>query len=160
MTNNNFNSDKIIEFLWYTMFVFLFIILTPCCQSCTTTKYVTVPEYHTDTLYKARKDSIKWNVYTHIKDSVSLRDSIVLRINGKGDIIGKDTWHWRERFVNEKDSTFFYKSKIDSIYKPYKVVETKEVNKLYWWQNTLIWIGVISIIILVITIILKIKKIN
>lgn len=121
--------------------------------TCTTTKYVTVPEYHTDTLYKARKDSIKWNIYTHIKDSVSLRDSVVLKVNDKGEVVGKDTWHWRERYRNEKDSTDYYKSKADSalnsrrdsIRVPYPV--TKEVIKhdMYAYQKFFMWVGIIGI---------------
>ncbi|MEG1426884.1 MAG: hypothetical protein RSC76_04270 [Oscillospiraceae bacterium] len=36
-------------------------------------------------------------------------------------------------------------------------VVIKEVNRLHWWQTTLIWIGVLSLVTIVITTILKFK---
>ena len=89
--------------------------------SCTTTKYVPVPEYHTDTL---RQVTVR-------HDSVMVHDSI--NVSERGDTIKIERWHtqWRERIVRDT----VYQSKHDSI--PYPVEVMKEVPaKLTWWQQT------------------------
>jgi hypothetical protein len=88
---------------------------------CTTTKYVTVPEYHTDTLRQV----------TVQHDSLVLKDSIY--IHQKGDTVRIERWHtqYRDRIVRDT----VYQSKHDSI--PYHVEVVKEVPaKLTWWQQT------------------------
>ena len=89
--------------------------------SCTTTKYVPVPEYHTDT--------VRISHNTH--DSIYVHDSIM--VQKKGDTLTIDRWHtqWRDRIVRDT----IYQSKRDSI--PYPVEVTKEVPaQLTWWQQT------------------------
>ena len=93
--------------------------------SCTTTKYVPVPEYHTDTV----------RITNHTRDSIYLSDSIYVNDFVRGDTVYKTTerWHtqWRERIVHDT----IYQSKRDSI--PYPVEVTKEVPaELTWWQQT------------------------
>ena len=93
--------------------------------SCTTTKYVPVPEYHTDTL----------RIVQHQRDSIYLSDSIYVSDFVRGDTVYKTTerWHtqWRERIIRDT----IYQSKRDSI--PYPVEVTKEVPaNLTWWQQT------------------------
>lgn len=89
--------------------------------SCTTTKYVPVPEYHTDTL---RQVTVR-------HDSVMVHDSI--HVSEKGDTVRIERWHtqYRDRIVRDT----IYQSKRDSI--PYPVEVVKEVPaKLTWWQQT------------------------
>ena len=89
--------------------------------SCTTTKYVPVPEYHTDTLRLSH----------NIRDSIYVHDSIM--VQQKGDTLTIDRWHtqWRERIIRDT----IYQSKRDSI--PYPVEVIKEVPAhLTWWQQT------------------------
>jgi uncharacterized protein YuzE len=134
----------------------LLLITISLLASCTTTRYVSVPEYHTDTLYKARTDSIRWRVVTNVIDSLNVRDSVILRVNDKGEVTGKDTWHWRDRFRSEKDSTDYYKSRLDSlshiktdtISKPYPIEKTVTIYKLHWWQKDFMWVGIIAVVAL------------
>ena len=78
--------------------------------SCTTTKYIPVNTIKTDTIFKASKDSVKLITLFKTKDSINIRDSVVLHVNDKGEVTGKDTWHWRDRFKAQKDSTSYYKN--------------------------------------------------
>ena len=92
--------------------------------SCTTMKYVPVPEYHTDTV----------RIVQHQRDSIYLSDSIYVNDFVRGDTVYKTTerWHtqWRERIVHDT----IYQSKRDSI--PYPVEVTKEVPaELTPWQQ-------------------------
>ena len=111
-----------------TLVVGMVIILAMCALfgSCTTTKYVPVPEYHTDTL---RQVTVR-------HDSVMVRDSI--HVTEKGDTVRIERWHtqWRDRWRTDT----IYQSKRDSV--PYPVEVPKEVpSELTWWQQTRIHIG-------------------
>ena len=97
------------------------VLLCALFSGCTTTKYVPVPEYHTDTL---RQVTVR-------HDSVMVHDSI--HITEKGDTVRIERWHTRYRDRWRTDT--IYQSKRDSI--PYPVEVTKEVPaKLTWWQQT------------------------
>ena len=97
------------------------VLLCALFSSCTTTKYVPMPEYHTDTLrvVKVQHDSLV------LKDSVYIHD--------KGDTVLIEKWHTQYRDRWRTDTV--YQSKRDSI--PYPVEVIKEVPaKLTWWQQT------------------------
>jgi hypothetical protein len=97
------------------------ILLCALFSGCTTTKYVTIPEYHTDTL---RQVTVR-------HDSVMVHDSI--HVSEKGDTVRIERWHtqYRDRIVRDT----VYQSKHDSI--PYPVEVVKEVPaELTWWQQT------------------------
>jgi hypothetical protein len=97
------------------------VLLCALFSGCTTTKYVTVPEYHTDTL---RQVTVR-------HDSVMVHDSI--HVSEKGDTVRIERWHtqYRDRIVRDT----VYQSKHDSI--PYPVEVVKEVPaNLTWWQQT------------------------
>ena len=97
------------------------ILLCALFSGCTTTKYVPVPEYHTDTL---RQVTVR-------HDSVMVHDSI--HVSEKGDTVRIERWHtqYRDRIVRDT----IYQSKRDSI--PYPVEVIKEVPAhLTWWQQT------------------------
>jgi hypothetical protein len=115
--------------------------------SCTTTKYVPVPEYHTDTL----------RIVQHQRDSIYLSDSIYVNDFVRGDTVYKTTerWHtqWRERIVHDT----IYKSKTDSI--PYPVEVVKEVPaKLTWWQQTRLHLANILLYLILIVGIIYVGK--
>ena len=116
-------------------------------SSCTTTKYVPVPEYHTDTV----------RITNHTRDSIYLSDSIYVSDFVRSDTVYKTTerWHtqWRERIIRDT----IYQSKRDSI--PYPVEVVKEVPaKLTWWQQTRIHLANILLYGLLITAIIYIGK--
>ncbi len=94
-----------------------------CCLmgSCTTTKYIPVPEYHTDTLM----------VTKHQHDSIWMHDSI--HVWEGSDTVKIEKWHTKY-VLNEIHDTL-YQSKTDSI--PYPVEVPVEVPaQLSWWQQT------------------------
>lgn len=102
--------------------------------SCTTTKYVPMPEYHTDTTYitKQQRDSIWLHDSTYIKE--------------KGDTVLIERWHTKFRDRWRMDT--IYQSKRDSI--PYPVEVTKEVPaELTWWQQTQMYAGDVLLLLLI-----------
>jgi len=105
-------------------FIVMLIVGLALCAlfgSCTTTKYVPVPEYHTDTL---RQVTVR-------HDSVMVHDSI--HVSEKGDTVRIERWHTQYRDRWRTDT--IYQSKRDSI--PYPVEVVKEVPaQLTWWQQT------------------------
>ena len=94
-------------------------------SSCTTTKYVPVPEYHTDTV----------RIVQHQRDSIYLSDSIYISDFVRSDTVYKTIERWRTKYIERLSHDTIYQSKRDSI--PYPVEVTKEVPaKLTWWQQT------------------------
>ena len=119
------------------------LFLMTMCTGCTTTKYVTVPEYHTDTLIQTKM----------MKDSVWLHDSTLIR--EKGDTVLIEKWHTQYKWRELHDTT--YVSKTDSI--PYPVEVTKEVPaELTWWQHARMHVGGIVIYGLLIVLFIYIFK--
>lgn len=94
--------------------------------SCTTTKYVTVPEVHTDTV----------RIANHQTDSIFVHDSIYHM--EKGDTILIERWHtkYKEKMVYDT----IYQHRIDTIPKPYPV-EVKVPRELSWWQRLRLHLG-------------------
>lgn len=124
---------------------------------CKSTQYVPIKETRIDTVYKALKDSIRWINHTNIKDSTRIKDSIVIHINDKGEVTGKDTYHWMEKYHNEKDSTSYYKSKCDSLQKlssdtiEKPVYVEKQLTKV---QKCFLWVGKIASVLIALLLIL------
>lgn len=97
---------------------------------CRTTKYVTVTEHHTDTVYQLKQ----------MRDSIYLHDSTFVREYVKGDTVRivTEMWHTRDRDRWRTDTV--YRSRVDSVPVPYEVV--KEVpRELTWWQRARIHMG-------------------
>lgn len=90
--------------------------------------FVTVPEIHTEYKNKIQKDSI------YLKDSIY--------IHQKGDTIYSEKFSTKYVLKHKTDTVL----KNDTVIKPVIKIETKKVNVLHWWQKTLIWIGILSII--------------
>jgi hypothetical protein len=102
------------------------------CTGCKSVETVVVKEHHTDTL----------KIVKHQRDSVWLHDSI--HVTEKGDTIRIEKWH--TKYIEKAVHDTLYQSKRDSI--PYPVEVTKEVAApLKWWQKTLMYLGVLTILI-------------
>lgn len=101
--------------------------------SCTTTKYVTVPEVHTDTV----------RITNHQTDSIFVHDSIYHM--EKGDTILIERWHtkYKEKIVYDT----IYQHRIDTIPKPYPV-EVKVPRELSRWQRLRLHLGNIMVVII------------
>lgn len=103
--------------------------------SCTTTKYVTVPEYHTDTL----------KVIQNVHDSIHVHDSIT--ITATGDTVFMERWH--TKYIESIKHDTIYQSRVDSVRVPDPVEVIKEVEKpLTWWQRTKMYAGMVLITLL------------
>ena len=132
------NEQKAYKGCWWSLIAFLFLLAAVLILgSCTTTKYVTVPEVHTDTLIVTKQQ----------RDSVWLHDSIYTSEKQKGDTIFVEVRKWstkyREKIV--RDTTYI--SKVDTIAKPYPVPEYIE-RKLTWWQRLRIHLGNIMLAVI------------
>ena len=128
------NEQKAYKGCGWSLIAFLFLLAAVLIfGSCTTTRYVTVPEIHTDTLIQN----------TVLKDSVFLHDSIYQK--EKGDTILIEKWHtkYRERLVHDT----LYQHRVDTIAKPYPVPEYVE-KKLSWWQRLRLHLGNIMLVLI------------
>lgn len=121
-------------------FVLMIIFALAMCVllgSCTTTKYVPVPEYHTDTV----------RIVQHERDSIYLSDSIYVSDFVRDDTIYKTVERWRTKYIERMTHDTLYQSKVDSI--PYPVEVIKEVPaELTWWQQTRLHLANIVLILL------------
>lgn len=127
--------------------IVLLLLFSLFFSGCTTTKYVTVPEYHTDTL----------KVIQQQRDSIWKHDSIFINQWQKGDTVFVESSKWHTKYVEKIVNDTVYCSRIDSVAKPYPIV--KEVPaKLSWWQKGLMWCGVILIGLIVYLVIYVIKS--
>lgn len=114
----------------------LIIILLLIFVSCSTTKYVdrpipieTVRVEYVNRLYK---------------DSVFIHDSIDRYVSG--DTVYQYKYRYLYKYLNKTDTVIIN----DSIEVPVqiKTIEIKEVNSIKWYQSILMWIGGISLLII------------
>ena len=107
---------------------------------CTKTLYVPVESVWTEYVDKLQRDSI----YVYEKDSMYI----------KGDTVFRDRWQYKYKDKIIRDSVFIQ----DTIRVPYPVEVITKVNELHWWQESLMWAGVVAIIILLVMLWSQIKK--
>ena len=121
----------------------LLLISLILCISCkTSTKIVEVPV-----------EVIKKEYVHDIKiDSIYIRDSVDRW--QKGDTLYITKWHTKFKYINKVDTIV----KTDSIPKIVPVEKKVEVNHIYWYQKLLMWLGGITIILLIIVITYRVKK--
>ena len=127
----------------FTLFSFVMVVVLCCISSCTTTKYVPVVEYHTDTLIQKMTQ----------RDSIYLHDSTIVR--EKGDTVLIERWHTRYRDREVHDTV--YQSRIDSVPAPYPVTEYVE-RKMSGIDKFLIATGIIAIIAAIIFAVYKLRR--
>jgi len=127
----------------FTLFFFVMVVVLCCISSCTTTKYVPVVEYHTDTLIQKMTQ----------RDSIYLHDSTIVR--EKGDTVLVERWHTKYRDREVHDTV--YQSRIDSVPAPYPVTEYVE-RKMSGIDKFLIATGIIAIIAAIIFAAYKLRR--
>ena len=128
-----------------------FVLLLVLCAltSCTSTKYVTVPETHTDTLYISKMQ----------RDSIWLHDSIHVTERQQGDTFFVEVAKWKTKYIERLLTDTLIEHHTDSI--PYPVEVIKEVpRKLTWWQKTRIHCGEALLAIFGVLIIIGIIKLK
>lgn len=115
-------------------------------MSCKVHEYVEVPVETVRTEY----------VYNGRVDSIVVKDSIDRYINGDTVILYKN--HIQYRYINRTDTIV----RTDTIPKitEVKIKETVEVNRLKWYQESLMWIGGVAMLLsfLYLFYVLKIKR--
>ena len=121
---------------WATMcYLAVLIMAVALCillGGCTTTKYVTVPEYHTDTLKVSR----------NVHDSIYVHDSVWVSEQQRGDTILLTTTKWLTKYIERLSHDTIYQSKTDSVPLPYPVEKKVEVPAdMTWWQLTRMHVG-------------------
>lgn len=131
------------------MIVLILLLLLLCC-SCTKrvyeTQYIEKPVYLHDTL--------RSTIYSH--DTTIVKDSVFFAV--KGDTIVRERYNTIERIKVAHDTIMRF------LEKPVEVVSTKEVekqvevNRIYWWQKALMWMGGIGVVVIGILIYSKLRK--
>lgn len=112
------------------------VLLCILLGGCTTTKYVTVPEYHTDTL----------KVVQHQRDSIYLHDSTYIKAAGDTLLIE----HWHTKYRDRWNTDTVYQHRVDSVPLPYPVEKKVEVPaEMTWWQQTRMHVGGVVLMLLI-----------
>ena len=117
------------------LFISMILLLFASCRTIRTTQ--------TEYVYVDRTDTL--TQYKYRVDSIAVHDSIVTFI--KGDTVQIEKWHtaYRDRLrvdtVEKVRTETIYQTKIQT------QTQIQEVNKLYWWQKTLMWIGIATILL-------------
>ena len=112
----------------------LYILMAVALLTGCKTKYIPVPEYHEIVVHHA--DTLLR------MDSVQLRDSVIIRL--QGDTIVQEVWRWRDRVKYDTRIVYRDSVRVDSVRVPYPV-ERKQTA----WERTMQNVGKISLIILV-----------
>ena len=121
------------------------VVLALVCFSCRT-KYITETEYKEVPV--VMHDTVAKNIWRI--DTTIVKDSVYFSV--KGDTIYKERYNTKWRIKVAHDTINKVVEKPVEVIRNSVKTETKEVNRLYWWQNVLIIIGGASLICLLIQI--------
>ena len=131
------------------MIVLLLLFLLLCC-SCTKrvyeTQYIEQPVYLHDTL--------RSTIYSH--DTTIVKDSVFFAING--DTIVRERYNTIERIKVAHDTVMRFVEKPVEVMREKNVEKHVEVNRIYWWQKLLMWMGGIGVFVIGILIYSKLRK--
>lgn len=155
--SKNIQRDCLRLFFWF-VFSVAFVALAYGLCSCKPQRQIQAEYIHidkTDSLQRlySRIDSL---LKTSIrKDSVNTKDSVFVYV--KGDTVMIDRWHTVYKEHSSNDSQREKEIIRDTVYQTHteyidNFIEkevVKEICKPNWWQTTLIWIGVVSIGLLI-----------
>ena len=121
------------------------VMLALVCCSCRT-KYITNTEYKEVPV--VMHDTIAKNILRI--DTTIVKDSVYFAV--KGDTIFKERYNTKWRIKVAHDTINKVVEKPVEVLRTSIKTETKEVNRLYWWQKVLILIGGASLICLIVQI--------
>ena len=110
--------------------------------SCTTTQYVPVPEYHTDTL----------RINHNTRDSIYVHDSTYIK--EAGDTFYMERWH--TKYIEKQVHDTIYQSRTDSVPKPYPFVKVVE-RELTTNQKGLMILGALALMAFIVWLVFKLK---
>ena len=130
----------------YLAVLIMAVLLCILLGGCTTTKYVTVPEYHTDTLLVSR----------NVHDSIYVHDSVWVSEQQRGDTILVTTTKWLTKYVERLSHDTVYQHRTDSVPLPYPVEKKVEVPAdMTWWQLTRMHVGGVVLALLLMWVAVK-----
>ena len=117
------------------------VVLALVCFSCRT-KYITNTEYKEVPV--VMHDTVASNIWRI--DTTIVKDSVYFAI--KGDTIYKERYNTKWRIKMAHDTINKVVEKPVEVLRTSIKTETKEVNRLYWWQKVLMIIGGASLMYL------------
>lgn len=117
------------------------VVLALVCCSCKT-KYITETEYKEVPV--VMHDTIAKNIWRI--DTTIVNDSVYFAV--KGDTIYKERYNTKWRIKIAHDTISKVVEKPVEVLRTSIKTETKEVNRIYWWQKVLMIIGGASLICL------------
>ena len=112
----------------------LYILMAVALLTGCKTQYIPVPEYHEIVVHHA-------DTLLRV-DSVQLRDSVIIRV--QGDTITQEVWRWRDRVKYDTRIVYRDSIRVDSVRVPYPV-ERKQTA----WERTMQNVGKISLFLIV-----------
>ena len=121
------------------------VVLALVCFSCKT-KYITQTEYKEVPV--VMHDTIAQNIWRI--DTTIVKDSVYFSV--KGDTIYKERYNTLWKIKVAHDTIHKVVEKPVEVLRTSIKTETKEVNRIYWWQKVLILLGCASLIELIIQI--------
>ena len=123
-----------------SVLIVLFLLLLLLCCSCTKrvyeTQYVEQPVYLHDTL--------RSTIYSH--DTTIVKDSVYFAI--KGDTIFKERYNTKWQIKVAHDTIMRFVDKPVEVVREKNVEKQVEVNRIYWWQKLLMWMGGIGVVVI------------
>ena len=120
-----------LERRWPMLTLVLLVLLLPV--GCRTTEYITVPEVHTEYVYRDRVDT------SYVKDSLYIREQI------KGDTVKVVEYRYRDRYREIwRTDTLIQQDTVSVVHT--QVVE-KTVAKMNSIQSAFFWLGLLAFFI-------------
>ena len=127
------------------------VVLALVCFSCKT-RYITQTEYNEVPV--VMHDTIAKNIWRI--DTTIVKDSVYFAV--KGDTIFKERYNTKWRIKIAHDTINKVVEKPVEVLRTSIKAETKEVNRIYWWQKVLILLGCASLIELIVQIYKFVKR--
>ena len=121
------------------------VVLAFVCFSCNT-RYITQTEYKEVPV--VMHDTIAKNIWRI--DTTIVKDSVYFAV--KGDTVFKERYNTKWQIKVAHDTTSKFVEKPVEVLRTSIKTETKEVNRIYWWQKVLILLGCASLIELILQI--------
>ena len=121
------------------------VVLALVCFSCKT-RYITQTDYKEVPV--VMHDTVAKNIWRI--DTTIVKDSVYFAV--KGDTIFKERYNTKWRIKVAHDTINKVVEKPVEVLRTSIKTETKEVNRIYWWQKVLILLGCASLIDLIVQI--------
>ena len=121
------------------MIVLILLLLLLCC-SCTKRVYET--EYVEKPIYL--HDTLRTTIFSY--DTTIVKDSVFFAVNG--DTLVRERYNTIERIKVAHDTIMRFVDKPVEVVREKNVEKQVEVNRIYWWQKFLMWMGGIGVVMI------------